>query len=94
MSASTTSDILKGTAAKPAQYPWMAWTAAQLLLARAPERPGQSGGVNIVLSNTINLRTNGSSTDVSNASQQIVQGVAKQLSENDVIKQISAGVTG
>jgi cell wall-associated NlpC family hydrolase len=95
--AKQTSDMLKGTAARPSQAPWSTGTAQQLMLANMPQNQAVQAGkceVNLHMpQGAIVVNTTGSTSDVSNSVRQIMAGVSQAMADDETLKKIMAGVT-
>ena len=92
-SASRTRDILSGNAARPAQSPWAVTPAS----APGTVTPGAASGGGLTVNiqqGAIQLNATGGTSDVSSSAREIAKNIGKYLAQEDVVKQIAAGVTG
>lgn len=103
LNAAQTSSLLRGTSAQPAQAPWNATPAQQLLLDQHPANnaargSGGGGGVTVSIGNVTisapNMTGNQTTSDTQVLGQLLVKQVEDAMSKSKLISNIAQGVTG
>lgn len=103
LNASQTRDLLSGSAAQPAQVPWMSSPAQRLMLdmlspANNAGRQGGGGGVSVTIQtlnvNAPNMTGNQTTSDVQVLGQLVTKQVEDAMERSQLIRQIREGNTG